>query len=88
MRLVGLAKAGYLQSIFLQSSLFVIPSIVCAFLASPAVLYFLFNRLGVPVTEGVKVTSTFDLPIPAVKACFIGLLLGICIPAVSSIVPI
>jgi len=83
MRLVGLTKAGYLQSIFLQSTLFVLPSIVCAFLASPVALHYLFKKLGVPV-----VNNYFDLPIPAMRACVIGLFLGLCIPAISSIVPI
>lgn len=82
MRLIGLTKAGYVQSILLQSTLFVLPSIVCAFFASPAALYFLFKKLDVPAN------TTFLLPIPALEACLIGLFLGICIPAVSSIIPI
>jgi ABC-type antimicrobial peptide transport system permease subunit len=42
MRLIGLSKSGYVASIFMQASLFVVPSIVCAFLASVPALYYLY----------------------------------------------
>jgi ABC-type antimicrobial peptide transport system permease subunit len=82
MRLIGLTKAGYVSSIFMQASLFVLPSIVCAFLASAPALYYLFKKL---ISSEI---STFILPIPSLEACLIGLFLGLCIPAISSIVPI
>ena len=82
MRLIGLSKTGYVASIFMQASLFVLPSIVCAFFASVPVLYYLYKIL---ISSEI---STFILPIPGLEACLIGLFLGLFIPALSSIIPI
>ena len=82
MRLIGLSKTGYISSIFLQATLFVLPSIFCAFVASVPALYYLYKiMLDSQMNESL-------LPIPTLDACIIGLFLGICIPAVSSIIPI
>jgi ABC-type antimicrobial peptide transport system permease subunit len=62
MRLIGLTKAGYVSSIFMQASLFVLPSIVCAFLASAPALYYIFKKL---ISSEI---STFILPIPSLEA--------------------
>lgn len=45
MRLVGLTKAGYVASILMQAALFVLPSIVCAFLNSVPALYLIYKTL-------------------------------------------
>ena len=82
MRLVGLTKAGYISSIFLQATLFVLPSIVCAFAASVPALYYLYKYM-----LNTQISASL-LPIPTLEAMIIGLFLGICIPAVSSIIPI
>lgn len=42
MRLIGLSSSGFVAMIFTQAIMFVIPSIICAYLCSFPSLYFIF----------------------------------------------
>ena len=83
MRLLGLSSSGFVAMILTQAVMFVIPSIIVAYLSAYPSLYFLFKKLfkndfgedGVTCVPGAVAT---------VEAVGIGLL----IPALSSIIPI
>ena len=83
MRLIGLSDSGFVAMILTQAIMFVIPSIICAYICSYPSLYFIFKKLfkndlgdgGVSFVPG---------PIATLEAVGIGLL----IPALSAIIPI
>ena len=43
MRLIGLSSAGFISMIFVQAVMFVIPSIISAWICSMPTLWFIFN---------------------------------------------
>ena len=83
MRLLGLSSSGFVAMILTQAVMFVIPSIVLAYISAYPSLYFIFKKLfkndfgdgGVSFVPGAVAT---------VEAVGIGLL----IPAISAIIPI
>ena len=83
MRLLGLNSRGFVAMILTQAVMFVIPSIICAYICAYPSLYFIFMKLfqnqfgegGVTFVPGAVAT---------IEAVGIGLL----IPAFSSIIPI
>ena len=80
MRLLGISKWNVITMILIQSLLFVIPSIICAYCLSIPTLLGIFKAMF---------KGTFDLtPIPSANATLQGVLLGLFIPIVSSIIPI
>lgn len=83
MRLVGLSDSGFVAMILTQAVMFVVPSIICAYVCSYPSLYFIYQKLfkndlgdgGVSFVPGAIAT---------VEAIGVGLL----IPALSAIIPI
>ena len=83
MRLLGLSSSGFVAMILTQAVMFVIPSIILAYISAYPCLYFIFKKLfkndfgdgGVSFVPGAVAT---------VEAIGIGLL----IPALSAVIPI
>ena len=83
MRLLGLSSSGFVAMIFTQAVMFVIPSIICAYLCSFPTIYLIFLKLfnqrdfshdGVSIVPGAVAT---------LEAVSVGLL----IPTLSAIIP-
>ena len=83
MRLLGLSSTGFVVMIFTQAVLFVIPSIICAYICSYPSLYFIFKKLFKNDFGDGGVTFVPDA-VATVEAVGIGLL----IPALSAIIPV
>ena len=83
MRLLGLSSSGFVAMILTQAVMFVIPSIILAYISAYPALYFIFKKLfkndfgdgGVSFVPGAVAT---------VESIGVGLL----IPALSAIIPI
>ena len=45
MRLLGLSSSGFVYMIMTQAVLFVVPSIICAYISAYPSLYFIFKKL-------------------------------------------
>ena len=45
MRLIGLSSSGFVAMIFTQAVMFVIPSILCAYICSFPTLLIIFNKM-------------------------------------------
>lgn len=45
MRLIGLSSGGFVAMIFVQAVMFVIPSIICAWISSLPTLWLIFNKV-------------------------------------------
>ena len=83
MRLIGLSSSGFVAMIFTQAVIFVIPSIICAYICSIPTLYLIFLKLFKNnLTRGEA--SIVPSPIATLEAVAVGLL----IPLLSSIIPI
>ena len=83
MRLLGLNSRGFVAMILTQAILFVIPSIIVAYVCSYPALYFIFMKLfNNEMGEG---GVTF---IPGTIATVEAVGVGLLIPALSSIIPI
>ena len=83
MRLLGLSSAGFVVMIFTQAVLFVIPSIICAYICSYPSLYLIFKKLFKNDFGDGGVTFVPDA-VATVEAVGIGLL----IPTLSAIIPV
>ena len=83
MRLLGLNSRGFVAMILTQAVMFVIPSIICAYICSYPALYYIFMKLF-KNEMGDGAVSFVPGAIATIEAVGIGLL----IPAVSSIIPI
>jgi ABC-type antimicrobial peptide transport system permease subunit len=81
LRLIGLNKTNCISMILIQSFIFVVPSIVCAYGASiPALMYVYSIMIK---DQGIKLS-----PLPAIAATVQALVLGFLIPMISSLLPI
>ena len=45
MRLIGLSSYGFVAMIFTQAVLFVLPSIICAYICAYPTLYFVYKKM-------------------------------------------
>jgi len=82
MRMVGLSKCSFASFVLFQANLFVIPSILMAFILIIPILIFLYSKLFT-AEEGFE-PSVF----PSGSATAQALLTGLLIPIISAIVPI
>ena len=82
MRLLGLNSGGFIVLIFTQALMFVIPSLIIAFLCVPPTLWFILTKL-----QGEKQGFSSDL-LPDLGASLQGIAVGVIIPAISAIIPI
>ena len=83
MRLLGLSSSGFVAMIFTQAVMFVIPSIICAYIASFPTLWIIFIQIfgNDLAKDGVSV-------VPCWQATLEALAVGLLIPALSAIIPI
>ena len=83
MRMQGVSKRGLILMILIQAAMFVIPSIVCAFILC-------FPLLAVCYTHVFQesLSEPFFHPVPHGLAVLYALFIGLLIPFVSSILPI
>ena len=83
MRLTGLSSSGFIAMICTSGLMFVLPSIVCAYICAYPALYFLLNMLfgDGRSDNGISIVPTAFATIEAVG-------IGLFIPAVSAIIPI
>ena len=83
MRLLGLSSYGFVAMIFTQAVMFVIPSIICAYIGSYPVLYFIFKKIfkNDVGSDGISF-------VPGAIATLEAIAVGLLIPALSAIIPI
>lgn len=81
LRMIGLNKTNCITMILIQSFLFVVPSIACAYGASIPALIYVYNVM-------IKDDSIELSPLPAYGATVQALVLGFVIPMISSLLPI
>ena len=83
MRLIGLSSSGFVAMIFTQAIMFVIPSIICAYLCSFPSLYFIFMKAfkNDLAQGGLSIVPDWTATIEAFSV-------GLFIPLLSSIIPI
>ena len=82
MRLAGLSKGGFVAMIFVQSVMFVLPSLIAALICVVPALWAIFSKL-----QGGKVPFNADV-LPSWVSLMEGLFVGLVIPAISAIIPI
>ena len=82
MRMVGLSKTGIINVVFIQAFMYVLPSIILAFVTSVPALFFLYKIIF--TGDSIEHQS----PMPSDLAIAQGLLVGILIPILSAILPI
>lgn len=82
MRLIGLNSNGFVAMILIQAVMFVIPSIICAFIFSAPSLKYLWSKM---FDDDTGYTLSV---VPSTRSCVMGLAIGILIPAFSAIIPI
>jgi hypothetical protein len=82
MRMVGLSKSGIISMILIQSLMFVLPSVLISFIACFPTLVYLYSLL---FSDDMGIDKT---PVPNTSAIIQGLIIGIVIPLLSSIIPI
>ena len=83
MRLIGLSSSGFVSMIFTQAVMFVIPSILAAYICSFPILYLVFRKMfGKDLAQGE--ISCVPSGVATLEAIAVGLL----IPTFSSIIPI
>lgn len=82
MRMVGLSKNGLIFMIFIQGIMFVLPAIITAFALSFAALKGIYSFLFT-ADLGINVQ-----PVPDAVSVLQAIFLGLCIPILSSILPI
>ncbi len=83
MRLIGLSSGGFISMVFVQAVMFVIPSIVCAWVSSIPALWLLFN-----VFFDTDLTKGQVSYVPGALASFEAIGIGLLIPTLSAIIPI
>ena len=82
MRLLGLSRGGFVALIFTQSLMFVLPSLILAFICVVPSLWFIYSKI-----EDEKQEWSLQL-LPDLSASLLGLAVGVLIPALSAIIPI
>lgn len=83
MRLLGLNNCGFVSMILTQAVMFVIPSIICAYIGAYPALYFIFKKLLKSDDSDLDVSF-----VPGATATIEGVGIGLLIPALSAIIPI
>lgn len=83
MRLIGLSSSGFVAMIFTQAVMFVIPSIICAYICSFPTLLLIFNKMFKHNLSQNGITV-----VPSGMATLEAVGVGLLIPALSSIIPI
>ena len=81
MRLIGLSSYGFLGMITTQGVMFVLPSIICAYICSYPLLYLAFKKIFADDQGEVSFVPTAPATLEAVA-------IGLLIPMLSSIIPI
>lgn len=79
MRLVGLSQTGFVSLIFMQAFMFVIPSIICAYIASIVSLHYIWGSFFSDNPPSI---------LPSPSATLLALTIGFLIPLLSAIVPV
>jgi len=82
MRMVGLSKTGLISLVFIQSFLFVMPSVILGFCLCFPILLLIYGRLF-----EAQLGLSFD-PVPTGDAIGQALAIGFLIPLFSGIIPI
>ena len=82
MRMVGLSKTGIINVVFVQAFMYVMPSMVIAFITSVPALFFLFKFIF--TGDSIEPQSPFPSDVAIAQAVLVGIL----IPFFSSILPI
>ena len=82
MRLTGLTKCGFIGMILTQASLFVIPSVILGFILALPCIYMIYSIL---FSDDLGFMPSVA---PDGYATLQALIIGICIPVLSSIIPI
>jgi len=83
MRLVGLSSKGFVAMIFTQGVIFVIPSIIAAYISSFPSLYLIFKSLF-----SKELLESMGFIAPTALATFEAVSIGLLIPTLSAIIPI
>jgi len=81
MRLVGLSSRGFVAMIFTQAVMFVIPSVIFAYICSYPALWAIFQKLFKTNADQLSI-------VPGASATFLAISVGLLIPTLSSIIPI
>ena len=81
MRLIGLSSRGFVAMIFTQAVMFVIPSVIFAYICSYPALWAIFQKLFKTNADQVSI-------VPGASATFLAISVGLLIPTLSSIIPI
>ena len=83
MRLIGLSSSGFVAMVFTQAVMFVVPSILTAYICSFPCLYLIFRKLfGDDLSQGGASV------VPSGMATFEAFGIGLLIPTLSAIIPI
>lgn len=80
MRLLGLTSKGFVAMVLIQAIMFVVPSIIMAYLSSYPCLYLIYKKLDL-WQEGVSI-------VPGAVATIEAICIGLFIPILSAIIPI
>ena len=83
MRLIGLSSGDFIAMVFIQAVMFVIPSILTAWISSLPTLWLIFNR----VFNTDLVSGSVSI-VPGALASVEAIGIGLLIPTLSAIVPI
>ena len=82
MRMVGLSGRGFTVMIFIQSIMFVLPSLILGFLCVVPSLWYIYEKI-----EKTKLPFSTEL-LPGLNATLQGLAVGTLIPFLSALIPI
>ena len=83
MRLIGLSSSGFVAMIFTQAVMFVIPSIILAYICSFPVLFLVFMKMFNNDLGKGEISV-----VPSWQATLEAIAIGLFIPTLSSIIPI
>ena len=83
MRLIGLSSSGFVAMIFVQAVMFVIPSIIAAYLCSYPTLYLIFRKMF-----NNNFSDSEASIVPSWRATLEAGAVGLLIPTFSAIIPI
>ena len=83
MRLIGLSSTGFVAMIFTQAVMFVLPSLILAYICSFPCLYLIFLKIFKDDLVDGEIK-----PIPSTVATLEAVAVGLFIPTISAIIPI
>lgn len=81
LRVLGMSKLNIIGMVIIQSFFFVLPSIICSYIAAIPILWKVYGMMFKDETINIA-------PIPGASATIFAILMGFGIPMVGSIVPI